>query len=63
MSDWRNIVAISAGGFHTVGLCEDGMVVAVGSNESGQCDVSNWRDIVALSAMRFIILEFPMNEQ
>ena len=40
---------ISAGDFHTVGLKSDGTVVAVGSNEYGQCDVSGWRNIVAVS--------------
>jgi len=40
---------ISAG-IHTVGLREDGTVVAVGDNESGQCNVKSWRDIVAVSA-------------
>jgi len=47
---WRDIVAISAGGFSTVGLKADGTVVAVGWNEYGQCDTKNWRDIVAISA-------------
>ena len=41
---------ISAGFFHTVGLKSDGTVVAVGDNEYGQCDVSDWADIVAISA-------------
>ena len=41
---------ISAGAFHTVGLQSDGTVVAVGKNENGQCDVSQWKDIVAVSA-------------
>lgn len=48
--DWRNIVAVSAGEYHTVGLKSDGTVVAVGTNKNRQCDVSNWRDIVAVSA-------------
>ena len=39
-----------AGGFHTVGLKTDGTVVAAGNNESGQCDVSGWTDIIAISA-------------
>ena len=42
--------AISSGAFHTVGLKSDGTVVAVGYNYSGQCDVSEWTDIVAISA-------------
>ena len=40
---------VSAGGAHTVGLKADGTVVAVGYNVYGQCDVSDWRDIVAIS--------------
>ncbi len=41
---------VSAGSFHTVGLKADGTVVAVGDNSNGQCDVSDWSDIVAISA-------------
>ena len=42
--------SLAAGGAHTVGCKADGTVVAVGSNEDGQCDVSGWRDVVAVSA-------------
>lgn len=41
---------ISAGNTHTVGLKADGTVVAVGENGCGQCDVTGWKDIVAVSA-------------
>ena len=41
---------VSAGAYHTVGLKSDGTVVAVGNNNDGQCDVSEWTDIVAVSA-------------
>ena len=41
---------VSAGDCHTVGLKADGTVVAVGSNEDGQCNISGWTDIVAISA-------------
>lgn len=41
---------LSAGCWHTVGLKPDGTVVAVGSNEYGQCNVDSWTDIVAVSA-------------
>ena len=41
---------VSTGGYHTVGLKSDGTVVAVGWNDYGQCDVSEWTDIVAVSA-------------
>ena len=50
VSDWQGIVAVSAGGYHTVGLKSDGTVVAVGCNDDGQCNVSGWQDIVAISA-------------
>ena len=41
---------ISAGGFHTVGLKSDRTVVVVGFNKYGQCNVENWKNIVAISA-------------
>ena len=50
VSDWRDIVAVSAGSHHTVGLRTDGTVVAAGNNSSGECNVSDWQDIVAISA-------------
>ena len=37
-----------ASGSTTIGLRPDGTVVAVGENDKGQCNVSNWRDIVAI---------------
>lgn len=50
VSEWQNIISISAGGSHTVGLCTDGTVVATGDNSYGQCDVSKWKDIVCIGA-------------
>ncbi len=47
---FENSSVISAGVQHTVGLREDGTVVAAGSNDAGQCEVSDWEDIVAISA-------------
>ena len=49
IDDWKNIAAVSAGLYHTVGLKADGAVVAVGNNESGQCNVGDWAGIVAVS--------------
>jgi len=46
VSDWSNIVAVSAGYRHSVGLRADGTVVATGLNSGGQCEVSGWTDIV-----------------
>lgn len=50
VNSWRDIVAISAGTSHTVGLKSNGTVTATGSNASGQCNVENWKGIVAVSA-------------
>lgn len=41
---------ISIGWEHVVGIKADGTVVAGGSNNYGQCNVSNWADIIAVSA-------------
>ena len=40
---------IAAGNYHTVGLKSDGTVLTVGDNSDGQCNVSNWKDIVSIS--------------
>lgn len=47
---WNDIVAVSSGMYHSVGLKANGTVVAVGNNDYGQCDVSGWTDIIAVSA-------------
>lgn len=41
--------AVAAGFRHSVALKADGTVVATGENKYGQCDVSDWRDIVAVA--------------
>ena len=43
-------ITISAGLFHIVGLKSDGTVVACKYNRDGQCEVADWRNIVAISA-------------
>ena len=48
--EYSNHTQISAGYDHTVGLKEDETVIATGNNSFGQCDVSDWEDIVAASA-------------
>ena len=35
---------------HTLGIKQDGTVVAAGDNDKGQCDVQSWSDIIAVSA-------------
>ena len=42
---WSDIVQISAGGFHTVGLKSDGSVLATGFNDFGQINASSWKEI------------------
>lgn len=42
--------SIAAGSKHSVGLKQDGTVLAAGDNGHGQCDVAAWRNIVAVSA-------------
>ncbi len=44
------MVSIAAGSYHTVGLKADGTVAVAGLNMQGQCNVSDWRDIVAVAA-------------
>ena len=41
---------VAAGGWHTVGLRTDGTVLAVGSNSSGQCNVTSWTEIIQVTA-------------
>lgn len=61
---WPRVVSIDVGGGsrhagavvehgHIVGLTPDGHVVAAGDNMSGQCNVSNWENIVAIAAGDF----------
>ena len=41
---------ISGGAKYTVGMRADGTVIAAGNNTDGQCNVSDWTDIIAVSA-------------
>jgi alpha-tubulin suppressor-like RCC1 family protein len=41
---------VAAGCCHTVGLRNDGRVLAVGSNNRGQCNVGGWKDIIHVAA-------------
>ena len=50
VSDWKDVVDVSAGYNYTISLKANGTVVATGYNEYGQCDVLDWVDIVAVSA-------------
>ena len=50
IESWTDVKQLAMGNSHTVGLREDGTVVAAGSNHEGQCDVEDWRDIVYIDA-------------
>ncbi len=41
---------VATGWAHTVGVKSDGIVIAVGGNDWGQCDVSNWTAINQVAA-------------
>lgn len=47
---WSNIVLVSAGKNHIVGLSKEGNVVAAGDDSYGQCSVSLWTSILDVSA-------------
>lgn len=42
VSDWTDIVAISASATHIVGVGADGRVVSRGMSDKGQCDTQDW---------------------
>lgn len=42
-------IPIAAGQLHTVALTSGGMVFATGKNDYGQCNVSEWRNIIAIA--------------
>ena len=50
-SGWRNVTAVAAGYYHTLGLKKDGTVYAAGWNDRGQCNVQEWKDIVMVAAV------------
>lgn len=47
---WTDIVELSSGNFHVVGLKSDGTACSTGDNKYGQCNVSGWSNIVQISA-------------
>ena len=49
----HNETTLSVGAYYNVGLRYDGKLIAVGDNFNGQCDISDWNDIVAVSAGSF----------
>ncbi len=45
VSSWTNVKAIAVGEYSTVGIKEDGTVVAVGENRFGQLNLQSWDNI------------------
>lgn len=50
VSNFKNIVSLSANDEHIVGLKEDGTVAVFTSNTHEQCSLSNWKEISAICA-------------
>ena len=44
--EWKNIALMEIGSFNIAGLKNDGTVIVRGSNDEGQCDVGNWKNII-----------------
>ena len=44
------IADVAAGEYFTLGLRQDGTVVAAGDNSKGQCDIEGWNEIEAIAA-------------
>lgn len=42
VSDWKNIIAISASATHIAGVTSDGRVYSRGLSDMGQCDTQEW---------------------
>ena len=51
--EWFDIIQVAAGCWHTVGLKNDGTVVAVGYCGYDLCNVGSWTDIIQVSAGHF----------
>lgn len=48
---WAEVDAVACGENHTVALYTNGRVSAVGDNSYGQCNVSEWTDIIEISTL------------
>ena len=47
---WADIIKLSIGCFHGLGLDKNGCVFSSGDNQYGQLNVSEWRDIIDIAA-------------
>lgn len=46
---WENMKDVDCNGSHTIGVKNDGTVIAVGANADGRCNVSGWTDVVQVA--------------
>jgi hypothetical protein len=53
LSGWSDIVSVSVGVDHVLGLKSDGTVVSMGDNAFGQCSVASWNDVISIHAGHF----------
>ena len=60
---WVNIVRISGGTDHVIGLCSDGTVVSFGDNTYHQCETSHWKNIKYLQACDCMSLGVDENDE
>ena len=56
IASWRDIVSVSCGSSHIVGLTYNGRVLSAGRNYHGQCNTYGWTDIVSIKAWDDITL-------
>ena len=47
---WSDLVAVSLGDRHILGLRSDGTVIAAGANDVEQCEFTGWNNAIAISA-------------
>ncbi len=52
-TEWKDIIQISEGNCHLLGLQKDGTVVSAGDNYAGQLNTSKWRDVVYIDAGQY----------
>ena len=52
LSDWKNIVDISAGSSHVLGVDSNGRVKCAGDNSNGECDIVDTRNVSKVFATK-----------
>ena len=52
VSGWKDVIAVSAGTNHTIGLCKNGTVISTSMKKGQELDgeIKDWNDIIAISA-------------